>query len=105
MNENTLSNKQYADVFEKLIPEIEVCMNLYLYEQSALHSALLALQEKAERETGCKYCNDHSFKQTGAYIDSEPNSEILGISHYCMSCGKKLTDHIGEANEKVKEDN
>lgn len=54
--------------------------------------AIKAVQEKAEREKGCKYCNDASFKQSGTYVDSENGSEILGINHYCMNCGRKLKE-------------
>ena len=50
-------------------------------------------QEKAEREkqqVDCKYCGDVSFRQIGKYVDSEEGSQILGINHYCINCGRKL---------------
>ena len=51
--------------------------------------ALTALREKLEREKGCRYCQDKSYKQKGYYID-DPAAEIVGINHYCMNCGKRL---------------
>ena len=50
---------------------------------------LEALREKVEREKGCKYCQDKSYKQKGYYVD-DPEGEIVGINHYCMNCGKRL---------------
>jgi type II secretory ATPase GspE/PulE/Tfp pilus assembly ATPase PilB-like protein len=115
-----LSNREYADTLEKLIPEIEDSIELYSYEQSALHSALLALQEKAEREKGCEYCKGKSYRDrklipacyshtpAEIVIDTDNalyiSNEAIDISintikiNYCPMCGRKLTDHIGEAN-------
>ncbi len=51
--------------------------------------ALAAIREQAERNKGCRYCQDKSYKQKGYYVD-DPEGEIVGINHYCMNCGKRL---------------
>jgi hypothetical protein len=56
---------------------------------NSAETALTALREKAEREKGCRYCQDKSYKQKGYYVD-DPEGEIVGINHYCMNCGKRL---------------
>ena len=55
----------------------------------ALETAIEALREQAERNKGCRYCQDKSYKQKGYYVD-DPEGEIVGINHYCMNCGKRL---------------
>lgn len=61
--------------------------------QLAYNTALATLRSEQEREKGCRYCNDASFQQKGSYVDDENiRSEICGINHYCMNCGRKLEE-------------
>lgn len=65
--------------------------------------ALEALKEKAEREKGCEWCDDHNYKQPSEWIWGERIHIIKphyfcvgdGIAHYeeaeyCPKCGRKL---------------
>ena len=48
-----------------------------------------ALREQAERQKGCRYCQDASFRQKGFYVDN-PDGDILLASQCCINCGKRL---------------
>ena len=70
--------------FERRMPGVTMRGTRELYEY-----AIEALREQVERNNGCRYCQDKSYKQKGYYVD-DPEGEIVGINHYCMNCGKRL---------------
>lgn len=104
-----------ADI-EKAIEQIkkadmELCVGLiksgnqFIPKQStplmeAIDTAIQSLQEKAEREKGCEYCNEGKWFEEdgeGAFIKenyltiksyAEPDT-IISIN-YCPMCGRKL---------------
>lgn len=82
-----------AEAIEKLQSELKQVK----VEREAL------LKEKAEREKGCEWCDDHNYKQPSEWIWGERIHIIKphyfcvgdGIAHYeeaeyCPKCGRKL---------------
>jgi len=49
---------------------------------NAKYEAIIALQEKAEREVGCEYCNNREYVSVNG--SKKPN--------YCMNCGRRLAE-------------
>lgn len=86
----------------KKISDLDVKLHLNIRQYDLL-TALEALKEKAEREKGCEWCDDHNYKQPSEWIWGERIHIIKphyfcvgdGIAHYeeaeyCPKCGRKL---------------
>ena len=90
------------------------------FSREEINMVLQALQEKAERDKGCEYCKERKpiLDELGdlqiddtdctLWFTSQVEADDIYEDHtkinYCPMCGRKLSDHIGEANEKVKEE-
>lgn len=71
-------------------------------ERNAVNLAIQALQEKAEREKGCEYCNNHKpltslYTEYSVEVDDKELSVWNGLRceehfkiNYCPMCGRKL---------------
>ena len=86
----------------KKISDLDVKLHLNIRQYDLL-TALESLKEKAEREKGCEWCDDHNYKQPSEWIWGERIHIIKphyfcvgdGIAHYeeaeyCPKCGKWL---------------
>ena len=89
---------------EKAIKAIKIAIaevewNYPLDYAIAFETAIEALEEKAERDKGCSFCNDKrvvSFCATSYHSSLEPITIIEDLYFgFCPHCGRKL----GESNE------
>ena len=76
----------------------QYCGIKYVYNDPCgymFETAIQALQEKAEREKGCSFCNDKrvvSFCATSYHSSLEPITIIEDLYFgFCPHCGRKLT--------------
>lgn len=91
--EDDLFSDRYSDIVKE---EFKRQRDIFLIGREAL-------KEKAEREKGCEWCDDHNYKQPSEWIWGERIHIIKphyfcvgdGIAHYeeaeyCPKCGKRL---------------
>jgi len=95
----------------EIIKNVDICCNS---AETARDLAIQALREKAEREKGCIYCRERKpiLDELGdlqiddtdctLWFTSQVEADDIYEEHtkinYCPMCGRKLSDHIGEAN-------
>ena len=74
----------------------QYCGIKYVYNDPcgyAFEKAIQALQEKAEREKGCSFCNDKDvfMFEAVSYSYQEPLRNVENIDfEFCPKCGRKL---------------
>jgi len=92
------------------------------FSREEINMVLQALQEKEERDKGCEYCKGDLEgctkplpKKFGSHdmfvADGKGELKLFETKYknntayinYCPMCGRKLSDHIGEANGKEEE--
>ena len=57
--------------------------------------ALQALQEKLEREKGCKHCKQEHIFDLEDQLRLELKKDGYGNANYCPHCGRKLGENDG----------
>lgn len=64
-------------------------------DMEACKTAITALQEKAERDKGCEYCNSRFGIATHHINNSGSQAGTNKIADYCPKCGRKLGENNG----------
>ena len=87
-----------------LIGDVQNGNELGTMNYKAIDKAIQALQEKAEREKGCEYCNNHRpllalYTECSIEVDDRELSVWQGLKceetfkiSFCPMCGRKLVE-------------
>lgn len=59
-------------------------------ESDAFSCALSALQERIDRENGCKFCTKYDIEDLVCYIPLDNGSSIDAYTNFCPMCGRPL---------------